>query len=485
MPDQAVEVERGSCAGIGLYRLDLLDRHNRICKRQQGALGIFERGALRQVDDHLHFGLVVEGQEFDRHSAGDKEQQRQQRCNADGDQEYPCVLLRGHDRRSDAPVETAQAGFAPVRMSACSRRRTADDLHHQPGRNADGDEEREHHGRGGVCGYRGHVRPHQSGYEHHRKQRRDHGQRRDDCGIADFRYRVDGRFGAASPIIHRPVPGNVLDDDDGIINQNADREDQGEQADAVDRVAHHHRGKQRQQDRRRDDDQRHQRLTPANAEGDQDHDRDRRKSKMEQQFVGFVVCGRAIVAGHFHFHALGDQGALEGLESLEHRTRDHNGIGAGAFGNRDGDSGPRAERAGFAWLDRPDAGIGFGACHADIGHIAEINHTSARAADLQTLQLMHGVHAVAGLHDQRLAFLMGAARGQRRRSGSDALHEGLQRHPLRRQRLHIRLHPQFERAPADHIGEADILDLGEFVAQLVGEHPQGRIIPDIPGGGLR
>ena len=56
---------------------------------------------------------------------------------------------------------------------------------------------------------------------------------------------------------------------------------------------------------------------------------------------------------------------------------------------------------------------------------------------------------------------------------------------MRRQGLDIWLHPQFERTPANHIGETDILDLGEFVAQLIGEHPQGGIIPDIAGGSLR
>ena len=382
---QAVEVERGGCPGIGLYRFDFLDGHNRVCKRQQGAFSIFKRGAFRQVDDYLHFGLVVEGQEFDRHGAGDKEQQREQRCSADDDQEYPCILLRRYDRRSDAPVETAQACFAPVRMSDCSRRGAADDFHHQPRRNADGDEEREHHRSRSVGRDWGHIRPHQSGYEHHRKQRPDHGQRCNDRGIADFRYRVDGRFGAASPVIHRPVSGNILDDDDGIIDENADREDQGEEAHAVDRVAHHHRRKQRQQDRCRDHDQGNQRLSPSNAEGNQDNNRDSRQAKVEQQFAGLVVCGRAIITRHFHFHAFGDQGAFEGLEALEHRTCDYHGVCAGAFCNRDGDGGPCAESAGFAWLDRPDTGIGFGTCHADIGHIAEVDHASTRAADLQTL----------------------------------------------------------------------------------------------------
>jgi hypothetical protein len=33
-------------------------------------LSVFERRALRQVDDHLQLGLVVEGQQLDRHVFG-------------------------------------------------------------------------------------------------------------------------------------------------------------------------------------------------------------------------------------------------------------------------------------------------------------------------------------------------------------------------------------------------------------------------------
>ena len=62
------------------------------------------------------------------------------------------------------------------------------------------------------------------------------------------------------------MAGDILNHDDGVVDQNADRENQGEQADAIDGVAHQIGGKQRQQDRGGDHDQRNQRLAPARVE---------------------------------------------------------------------------------------------------------------------------------------------------------------------------------------------------------------------------
>ena len=80
-------------------------------------------------------------------------------------------------------------------------------------------------------------------------------------------------------VMHRPMPGDVLDDDDGVVDQNADREDQREQADAIDRIAHRFGGEERQQDGRRNDDQRDERLAPADGERDEQDDRHRRERR--------------------------------------------------------------------------------------------------------------------------------------------------------------------------------------------------------------
>ena len=76
-----------------------------------------------------------------------------------------------------------------------------------------------------------------------------------------------GMISRSGPLPSRHVAMDVLDDDDGVVDQDADREDQREQRHAVDGEAPgpggEQRGGQRHHDRRADDD----RLAPA----DRDH----------------------------------------------------------------------------------------------------------------------------------------------------------------------------------------------------------------------
>ena len=74
------------------------------------------------------------------------------------------------------------------------------------------------------------------------------------------------------------MPGDILHHDDGVIHQDADREDQREQADPVDRVAHQLRRQHRQQDCRGYHHQGDERLAQADGEADQHHNGDRGES---------------------------------------------------------------------------------------------------------------------------------------------------------------------------------------------------------------
>ena len=214
-------------------------------------------------------------------------------------------------------------------------------LQHQPWRDHHRDEEREQHGGGRVRRDRRHVGPHQAGYEQHRQQRRDHRQRRQDRRIADLGDGLDRRLQPRPAIPHRPVPRDVLHHHDRIVDQNADRENQREQADAVDGVAHDVGGKQRQQDRGGNHHERHHGLAPADRERDQNHDGDGGEAKMEQQLVGLLVGGLAIVARDDRRDIRRDQLAFERRDPRAQFVRHDDRVGAGAFGNRDADGGRR------------------------------------------------------------------------------------------------------------------------------------------------
>ncbi len=85
---KAVEVEWRGRPRVGLDRCQLGQVLQPGGRRHQRPIRLFERGAFRQVDDHLDFRLVVERQQFDRDIL-----RAEQRANANSrephrDQEY-------------------------------------------------------------------------------------------------------------------------------------------------------------------------------------------------------------------------------------------------------------------------------------------------------------------------------------------------------------------------------------------------------------
>ena len=162
-------------------------------------------------------------------------------------------------------------------MFMALRQRLAREADHQPGRDNHRDKEAEHHRRAGIDRDRRHVWPHQPRDEQHRQQRGHHCQRGDNGRVAHFGHGLDGSLLARSSIVHTPVPGNILDHHNGIIDQNADGKDQREQADPVDRKAHDPRSEHRQHDRGRNDNRGHTRLAPTDGKADKNDDGDRRQ----------------------------------------------------------------------------------------------------------------------------------------------------------------------------------------------------------------
>ena len=74
----------------------------------QHAVGLLDRGAFRQVDDDLQLGLVVEGQELDRHVLGVEQASEPRVSDADEGQEGPGAPRGGKDRPGDRHVGAAE-----------------------------------------------------------------------------------------------------------------------------------------------------------------------------------------------------------------------------------------------------------------------------------------------------------------------------------------------------------------------------------------
>ena len=135
------------------------------------------------------------------------------------------------------------------------------------------------------------------------------------------------------------MPRDVLDHDDGVVDQDADGEDQREQAHPVDGVAHDPGGEEREQDRGRDHDDHDDAFAPADREHDQEHDGDRREPQVEQQFVGLVAGRRAVVARDLDLDVVRQGAAAQLLKFLDELRRDIDRVGACPLGDGDRDGG--------------------------------------------------------------------------------------------------------------------------------------------------
>ena len=483
VPDQAVEVERRRRAGVGLHRGDLGQAAGDIGGGKQRPLGVFEAGALGQVDDHRDLGFVVERQQLDRHGLGGEQGHRQQGRDPDADQEDPGRTLAGDDGGCDATIDPPERAFV-VRGMRCARdvvlRRQPQ---HQPGRHHHRDEEREQHRGGGIGRNRRHIRTHQPRHEQHRQQCGDHGQGRNDGRIADLGDGLDGGLQPGPPVPHRPVAGDVLDHHDGVVDQDAYREDQGEQADAVDGVAHQIRGEHRQQDRGRDHDQRDQRLAPADRDRDQDDDRDRRQTEVKQQLVGLFVRGLAIVPGDGDLDVIGDQARFQPLEPVRNLFGNHHRVGAGALGKRQADRGNPLPLALAVARIVPDAVLDRVGPDDDAGDVLDVDRTSVPRRNQQEADVGNAGQGLARRHAANRAGIADLS-GHERAVG--VLHLGdelLQRHAEQRQFFRIGLDPDLLGAAAGNVGQADAVDLHQFRAQLVGEFVEILVGPAL--GGLR
>ena len=311
--------------------------------------------------------------------------------------------------------------------------------------------------------------PHQAADEHHRQQRRDDGERRDDGRVADFGDALDRGLDQAALAAHAPVAHDVLDHDDGVVDEDADGEDQREQADAVDRVAHHPGREQRQQDRRRHDDEGDDALAPADRHDDQRDDRAGGEREMEQKLVGLVVGGRAVVARHLDVEARRNEAALDAFEPLKRRGGDIDRILALALGDGEADGGAAVQFARGVARQRPGAVVEFRRADDDLRHVLDVDRSPVARREQQQPDVGHALQGLAG--DDRLGASVLAERpGEEGAVGVLDLADDLfERHAVERELLRVRLDANLGGRAADDEGLADAAHLRQFVLQLLGD----------------
>ncbi|GBD41362.1 hypothetical protein HRbin39_00743 [bacterium HR39] len=478
MPHEAVEVERRAGSRVELDRLQLRQVRQRLRHGEQRALRRLQRAALGQVHHHLQLRLVVEGQQLHRHVPRVEQRHGGEGGEAHQQQEQKRPPPRAVEERGDAHVQQAEAGDALFghRLARLLLLRAAE-LHAQPGRDDHRHEEAEQHGGGSVDRDGLHVGAHQPGHEEHGQQRRHHGERGDDGGIAHLRHRPHGDLHGIAARLHAPVARDVLDEDDGVVDEDADREDQREQAHPVDGIARHPGGEEGQQDGDRDRPQDDVGLAQADEQRDDEDDGKRGEEQVEEQLVGLLRGRLAVVAGHLHPHVVRDQPAVEGVEAREQLVGDGDGVRPFALGDGDGHRRKAHEPLVPVGQELPDAVQALAPSHHDVGHVLHVDGSAVAGGDEQEADVGHALQGLAAEDLDGGVALTDPPHQELAVGVAHLLDELLQGDAQKRHALGIGFDADLVGTAADDEGEADVLRLDQLVEDLLGDVVEGVVVP--------
>ena len=393
---EAVEVEGGGVARVELEVLHLghgrevrLHLPGRLERHLQGS-------ALGVVDQHLELALVVEREHLDLDEAEAHRGHRQ-----DEDQRHPAEEGPAQERARDervhhAAVEACDAARGRLVPAVAVREiDTLEEAIRGPGRDHEGDGQREEHRRRGAGRDRPHVGAHQAAHERHGQDGGDDGEGGENGRVADLVHRLDGRPQQGLPLLLPVVALDVLDHDDRVVHQDADREDEREERDAVQGVAGEEVDEERQGegDRHRDAD--HEAAPPAHGERDERDHGEGRDQQVVHQLVRLLLRRLAVVAGHVHVDLGGDEPGTQVLELLQHGLRERAGVRPGPLreGDRDrgvlaADRGPGGRSGGPRGEE--DRVRGLVGPVDDAGHLGHVDGPSLGQAHHHAADLLRG-----------------------------------------------------------------------------------------------
>ncbi len=292
-------------------------------------------------------------------------------------------------------------------------------------------------------------------------------------GIADFVGGLDrdARQGPSPGRRQAQVPDDVLDDDDRVVHEDADREDEGEERDPVERVAEEHEDEEGQRERDRHGEQDHSRFPPAEGEGHQQRHRQRREGHVLQELVGLLRGGLAVVPRDGRVDVGGQDPRRERLELTVDRVHDRDRVGPAALADRERDGRKAPRLAGLAVRH-----VGRGPLRSvhDGRDVGQAHRPPAAFGDHDLPELARGLQEAARLHheapvagDELPGHGPTVARGER---GENRAGRQAPRGQARRIELDAELAPQ----AADQRGVRHVGNRLDLVLDLRGDLPQGR-----------
>ncbi len=385
---QTVEVEGRRRADIGLEGLDLGDRLEFGAEPVRQIGGDVEIGALRHVDDDLHLRLVVVGQHLEGDHLDHEHGHREHHRDDDRDQRQAAEPAAVHDRVDQRAVPFGDDGGLLVLAFGGLLERAHRRLHTggEPGHEDEGGDQREDH-RGRRQHRDGqHVGAHHVGDEAHRQQRRDHGEGGEDGRVADFVDGVDGQFVVGVALVE-PAPVDVLDHDDGVVDQNADGEDEREHRHAVDGELQDIGDRQRHQQHGRNGDQHDDRRPRAHGDEGEHRHQGRHDEQLEDQPRHLLVGGGTVVARDGDGDVGRNEHTLHRRQFGIERLGDVDAVGAPLLGDGDGDRRQGDEGAVGLAQRGVDDGLDLALALTDDGDVAQedrlvLHHRHDEVADV-------------------------------------------------------------------------------------------------------
>ena len=261
-------------ADDGEEALDLGDRAEPFLDLHQRLTGVGGRGALRRADDREDAAAVLDGQE-----GGVDRPVEQQACHHDAEQQDPHAGAAGEDRAQQPLVEGTGTDQGPLdpsgdgeQLPAHLQEPRAQHRHHR-----ERDEGRDAHGHREADGELAKQAARITGHQGERDQHRHHGRGGGDHRKAHLLGAVEGRQTRGLPELLPAV--DVLQHHDGVVHQETDREQQGEQREQIDgeaqRLEDREGPHQRHRNRDDGDGRRRGRMQEEQVDEHDDHEHDR------------------------------------------------------------------------------------------------------------------------------------------------------------------------------------------------------------------
>ena len=268
------------------------------------------------------------------------------------------------------------------------------------------------------------------------------------------------------------MPEDVFNHDDGVVDQQAERQNQRKQGDAVDALPRDQTDRERDEQNQRNGDGDDRSGAPAEEKHQQQHHGADGDGEMLHERVDRVVGLGAVVARDVHPHVRGDHRGADARQFAQRFVGDRHRVGPGALG--DGDDHGRnfivrrsCARECRAVTDAVRALDLLGAV-ADRGHLLQVHRPVRRQSDHQVADVVRVLQHAAGLHRGHAIAAHERARGDVHVGGVDHLADVGKRdvvgvHP-------VEIEADVDRAPASavHVGERRAFDAAQVFEYVVG-----------------